>query len=281
MSALPPPFEFLLHPTDLSPESEPALQHALRLGLGARGTLRLFHVRAREQAHVSFPSVHGALHRWGMLPDPDDAHAFGALGLTVEKAEVVDADPVEAIARDATWHEADLLVMATHARSTLARAFARNVAEPASRRAHVPTLFLPHGARGFVDAATGEVRLRRVLVPVGGATSPQLAIEGAIRMLHTLRPAAVALRVFHVGEPGHFPRVTLPEHEGWAWERRAMASVEVVDSIVGEAGDWEADLIVMATSGHDGALDMLLGSHAERVVRASPCPVLAMPAGGE
>jgi nucleotide-binding universal stress UspA family protein len=33
----------------------------------------------------------------------------------------------------------------------------------------------------------------------------------------------------------------------------------------------------MATRGHDGVLDTLLGSHTERVLRAVRCPVLVVP----
>jgi nucleotide-binding universal stress UspA family protein len=41
----------------------------------------------------------------------------------------------------------------------------------------------------------------------------------------------------------------------------------------------DADLIVMATAGHQGALDALRGSTTERVVRQATCPVLAVPFG--
>ena len=39
-----------------------------------------------------------------------------------------------------------------------------------------------------------------------------------------------------------------------------------------------ADLIVMATEGHQGFLDAIRGSTTERVLRQAPCPVLAVPA---
>jgi nucleotide-binding universal stress UspA family protein len=39
-----------------------------------------------------------------------------------------------------------------------------------------------------------------------------------------------------------------------------------------------ADLVVMATKGHDGFLDMLRGSKTERVLRAVRCPIMAVPA---
>jgi nucleotide-binding universal stress UspA family protein len=50
--------------------------------------------------------------------------------------------------------------------------------------------------------------------------------------------------------------------------------------ILEEALNVEADLIVMSTDGRHGFLDALRGSHSERVLHGSPCPLLAIPVGG-
>ena len=49
--------------------------------------------------------------------------------------------------------------------------------------------------------------------------------------------------------------------------------------ILAVAGECAADLVVMATRGHDGFLDALRGSTTERVVRHARCPVLGLPVG--
>lgn len=49
----------------------------------------------------------------------------------------------------------------------------------------------------------------------------------------------------------------------------------VADSIVALAGEG-MDLIVMGTHGRTGLKHLLLGSVAERILRASPCPVLTV-----
>jgi len=46
--------------------------------------------------------------------------------------------------------------------------------------------------------------------------------------------------------------------------------------IVRIAGEWGADLIVIATHGETGWRHVLFGSVAERVVRLAPCPVLTV-----
>lgn len=47
--------------------------------------------------------------------------------------------------------------------------------------------------------------------------------------------------------------------------------------IVEAAGELGADLVVMGTQGRSGVQRILLGSVAERVLRAAPCPVVTVP----
>ena len=54
--------------------------------------------------------------------------------------------------------------------------------------------------------------------------------------------------------------------------RRGLASHEIVEA----AKDLDVDLIVMATDGYTGWKHFCIGSTAERVVRAAPCPVLVV-----
>jgi nucleotide-binding universal stress UspA family protein len=49
-----------------------------------------------------------------------------------------------------------------------------------------------------------------------------------------------------------------------------------VESIVGAARGWPADLVVIGSHGRDGLGRVLLGSVAEGVTRHGPCPVLVV-----
>jgi nucleotide-binding universal stress UspA family protein len=51
---------------------------------------------------------------------------------------------------------------------------------------------------------------------------------------------------------------------------------EIAATIIQEAKDVNADLIVMKTHGRHGIAHFILGSVAEHVVRESPCPVLTL-----
>jgi len=55
-----------------------------------------------------------------------------------------------------------------------------------------------------------------------------------------------------------------------------LANGDPSDAIVNTAGKIGADLIVIGTHGRTGVRRMLLGSVAETVLRAAPCPVLAI-----
>ena len=67
-----------------------------------------------------------------------------------------------------------------------------------------------------------------------------------------------------------------PVVPGWQWNN-SVQSGNVIDAIVQTASDMATNLIVMATDGRNGFLDALRGSHSERVLRRTPCPILAIP----
>ena len=72
------------------------------------------------------------------------------------------------------------------------------------------------------------------------------------------------------------PVAMTPDVPGWTWQK-VTSNGEVIAAILEDARQIEADLIVMSTDGRNGFLDALRGSHSERVVRQSQCPVLAIP----
>ena len=54
----------------------------------------------------------------------------------------------------------------------------------------------------------------------------------------------------------------------------------VEQEILRAADEYHADLIVMATAGHESAGDALRGDTTEHIVRRANCPVLAVPSTG-
>lgn len=273
----------ILHPTDFSPASDVAFVHALKLALTEAGSLTIFHYAHREDADDDtrgFPRVRDTLTQWGLLPPNSPREAVGDLGLHVRKIEVGGEGPIESVLGYLDKHPTDLIVLATHQRSGLVRWLYQEVAVPVAQRASLPALFVPPDVKGFVDAKTGAVRLRRIVIPVDRHPHPHRAIDLVPAMVEALHAGPVTVDLVHVGTAETMPRLDLPEIAGWTWNTNIVGG-NVVDEIVNAVEDGPADLIVLATHGRRGFLDALRGSTTEQVVRNARVPVLAVPASLE
>ena len=274
----------VVHPTDFSDLSINAFVHALKIGLATQCKLYVVHVAERqdeegrnEQVWLAFPRVRVTLARWGLCDENElPAAVFNRLGVEVAKVEIEPQNPVHGLVRFLDGHPSGLMVLATHGRDGLPRWIRPSIAEAMSRRSATQTLFIPPHGRGFVDPATGELNLKRILVPVDHSPPPAAAI-GALREFCSALGVEPEIHILHIGDtapplpplpppkpPTH--RITIDRHSG-----------NVVDGILQAAAELGANLICMATAGHDGILDAIRGSTTERVLRQAPCPVLAVP----
>jgi nucleotide-binding universal stress UspA family protein len=272
----------IFHPSDFAPGTELAFAHALKLALEAKADLEIMHV-ARHLAGPSsevywsdFPAVRATLARWGILPDHASRQELLKYGMDVKKIVLSGSDPVESILEYCRHHRPDLLVLATHQRDGLARWLHREVAEPLARKSRAMTLFLPYEGRGFVSPETGEVTLRRILVPVATEPRAQKAVDEASSLAAGLAQGAVDFTLLHAGS-SDMPRLELPVREEWTWEERVVSG-DVLEEILNLERQWVPDLIALTTQGHIDFFDALRGSTTERVVRGAHCPVLAVPA---
>ncbi|MBL7826056.1 MAG: universal stress protein [Saprospiraceae bacterium] len=71
-----------------------------------------------------------------------------------------------------------------------------------------------------------------------------------------------------------------PEFEGLTIQTRVDDGY-LHSAIKNVADEDKADLVVMGTKGASGLNEFLVGSNTEKVIRTSPCPVLAVPPGVE
>ncbi len=268
----------ILHPTDFSPASEVAFAHALAIALAQRGKLTLLHAARdySEEDWEKFPSVRETLERWELLaPGSSRADVYRELRVKVKKVAIEHGEPASAILDYLAEQPSDLLVLATEPQAAVPGFLADRDARKVARRAHLRTLFVPAGARGFVSPVDGTLTLRRILVPVAETPDPRPALETATRAAEALGEHAVEIEVLHVGDAP--PALELAGAAAWCWSR-AERQGDAVEEILAAARELPADLIVMTSDGRDVMLDILRGSHAERVVRAAPCPVVVVPA---
>jgi universal stress protein A len=176
------------------------------------------------------------------------------------------------------------------------------------------TRFSKHGAAGGRDCAqtadmkteallkrgaTAGMNLHRILVPVDFSPLSKKAVHyatrlaqqfgGEVDLLHVVEPEVPpTFDGFMVAPPilsnGSSAR-SATQLKHWANSVRnagvtpvnstvrcGLASIEIVDA----AKELDVDLIVIATHGYTGWKHFAIGSTAERVVRAAPCPVLVV-----
>lgn len=139
--------------------------------------------------------------------------------------------------------------------------------------------------------------IRRLLVPHDFSDTAQHAMDLGLELARKLGASVTVMHVYELpsyGFPdgpamtadmaGRIEHVARRALEGVAGRARdAGVDVQSVlrqglawTEIVAVAEETKADMIVMGTHGRRGFTRMLLGSVAERVVRAAPCPVLTV-----
>jgi nucleotide-binding universal stress UspA family protein len=275
----------LLVPTDLGPDGDRALAHALRIvaAIPEQSSLTVLHVGGNEddakELMAEMPSVRAPLERWGLIPAESSRSAVQDLGFSVNKVIAEQRGTAATILAYTMTHGVDLLVVGTRGDEGLPHWLARSVSETVADNIAAPTLFVPRNATGFVDVETGAVTMRRVLCPIDWEPHPARAVSAAIAAAAAFGDGNAEVVLFHVGPEDDQVPLALPEVEGVSY-RWVSGEGDVVDAILAEANREPTDLITMVTTGRDNFRDSLRGTDTEQVIRRAPCPVLAAPVLG-
>lgn len=268
--------ECVLNPTDLSQAAERAFDHALAIAIRYGAHFTLLHARGRRSTDnwPHFPSVRTKLARWRAAGGLQGLEASGRM--SVSKIEVATRDPRVACQEYLERHSVDLLVVATEGRSGLARIIKPSTAERLARETRLPTLFVPAHGRVFVEADTGEVTLRRILVPVDPATDPRPAMIRAVRSAALLHDPQLEITLLHVGDEAEPGRTEVPElpYCRWNVEQR---SGPVVEGILRAADEIGVDAIYMSTTWNKAGFGRVAGGVTEGVLAGAACPVVTVP----
>lgn len=221
----------------------------------------------------------------------------GAEGLD-HRVEVLWSDnPTEATLSWAKVREIDLLVMGTHGRSGVGRALIGSTASSVARQAPCPVLLVPpslwsgHAHTPRLDRVMIATDFSDCSVAAARWSTRALAPEAEHLLVHVLEmpepPPALAgrygsreelLGTAHAGPEGRLGEMRdalTNEGAGAATVRTEVCDGEPAEEIVRLADD--VDLVVMGAHGRSevkrGSWTML-GTTVERVLRASPAPVL-------
>ncbi|HUG54839.1 MAG TPA: universal stress protein [Vicinamibacteria bacterium] len=285
----------ILCPTDFSPLSRRALDHAVALARWYEADVTVLHVPpsapmpASEVAYVPpaepAPEVRERLRT--------ELHGFvepaRRAGICV-RLELGQGDVAREVVARTEKGEADLVVVGTHGRHGLERLVLGSVTERVLRHAACPVLTVSPRVVGEPSA-----RFETVLCPVDLSPSSAHTVREAAAVAEEAQARLVLLHV--IAGPSYPPMRVPPGFDSRAYredvtaavsgrlwrllpEGGGAAEVAVVwgsphPEIVHQARGRKAGLVVMGA--HGGPLgSTLFGSTAHSVVRTAPCPVLVI-----
>jgi nucleotide-binding universal stress UspA family protein len=191
----------------------------------------------------------------------------------------------------------DLVVMTTHGRGGMQRAWLGSVTDQLIRTLDVPVLVL----RAF-EGTPADSSLPEILLPLDGSVLGEAALEPAVRMARLWHARITLLRVFQPVLLATDPGVALPvtydeeltEMEREAAERYLARITERLRQQGVEASSMTLrggaaagtilelleerlfGLVALATHGRGGIGRVVLGSVADKLIRAAEVPVLVV-----
>jgi nucleotide-binding universal stress UspA family protein len=297
-------FKKLLVPLDRSPLAEQALGAAAAIARasGAEVDVVIVHQPVPYAGFKDAP--------WKAAQAKDEEKYIATIaaalasGASISVAHaLLHGDVIEGICEHARQIAADLIVMTSHGRTGFSRAWLGSVADGMLRRSAIPVLML-RPAEPAVDRSAVQPLFQHFLVPLDGSllasailpTVVELArcSKGRLSLLRIVqpvplvipdRPAPSMYSTSLQDEPATQCLVDeaskqLSEHmqaladQGCDdVETRVVVAAHVAQAIIDFAEENKVDAIAMSTHGR-GASRLLVGSVADKVLRASELPML-------
>lgn len=217
----------------------------------------------------------------------------GSTSAPVRTTVLEGVPTAEVLAEYIARRQADLVVMATHGRGGLSRLWLGSVASELVRRSSAPVLLIRPTEGG--SRTQPSPPFRRVLIPLDGSPASEEVIDHAMAvasdpdveflLLHVVIP------IGYVAEPPNVAFVHVTElravaesylgevadrirASGYRAEILVLEQPQPARAILECADESGVDLIAMETHGRSGVTRLVLGSIADKVVRASRLPVL-------
>jgi nucleotide-binding universal stress UspA family protein len=294
----------IMVPLDGSRFAEQALPLALTLARRAQARLHLVRVRpslplgpdgTEEEQYL----VNLARQLETELPDRIThrvlTNEFGPLVYPPPPADSV----ADVLARYSEESDVDLVVMTTHGRGGLRRAWLGSAADAVVRLAARPVLLIRPEDEAFSVAAAADRGIHHIVVPLDGSESAEHVLPYArqigslfaarFTLLRSVSPLTWDITAEQYGAypPPQFPVYSRAAAEQYVEQLAAglrqnevAATGVVVDgpsvasAILDYAATHGADLIALTTAGAGGIRRLLLGSVADKIVRSGEVAVL-------
>jgi nucleotide-binding universal stress UspA family protein len=291
-------YKTILVPLDGSTFAESALPLALALSLKTKATLHLLTVVEPIPA-FAYEEWEAAAKEWAEdylanAASRVSASAGGKVATALRTSHVV-----EALVSEVRSAKADLVVMATHGRGALSRAWLGSVADGFMRQAEVPVIYVrPEEGKG--SPAEPRADFKTILVPLDGSELSEAALAHATEFgelfgsaYHLTRvvsypldlaspylPHTVQMNQSILADAKAAAAEYLEAHAQRMRKRGLRVTTSVtVDAQAGhgiltEADAVGCDLVAMATHGRKGVSRLVLGSTTDKVLRGTHVPLL-------
>jgi nucleotide-binding universal stress UspA family protein len=302
----------LLVPLDGSTFGEHALPYALSIARRTGATVQVAHVHVPlAQLYAEYrpnleAAFYPALKRRSQIYLEDVVKRLaGVTNVPITPVFLEAENIADALDAHAAATNPDLIVMTTHGRGPLARAWLGSVADEILRRSHVP-LLLTRPQETAPDLRTDR-SFGHVLIPLDGSAfaeeilEPALALGGLTQAEYTLLRViwpVISGRELNPPDPHTLEQRWLTEVQALYEEdrRQAEAYLESVAArlrarsvriqrrlassdrpaiaILEQPKTHLVDLIALATHGRSGLPRIVLGSVADKVLRGTSVPIL-------
>lgn len=292
----------MLLPLDGSPFAEHAIPWATALARAARAKLRLTLVhqppepppadRASRRLYTQVQLALRKSQREYLRATATRIKAEYAIRVT---SATLHGTPGPAIARYVDEIGSDLIVMTTHGRGGLQRAWLGSVADHLVRSLEIPVLLVRP-----VEGVAASPRVEEILVTLDGSRRAEAALPPAmavatllgarLTLLQATAPVPLMwdsptpvtasfddeLSALRRAEAKDYLEDVAGEVRAAGIEARPIAvlAANPVEAIQGAARAPSVGLIALATHGRTGLRRMVLGSVADKLVRSSEVPVL-------
>lgn len=295
----PVPFTHVIVPVDGSALSERAVPVALSIAHKAGATLDLVCVAepARGEWNLSEGDVR-EYDEWmrGYVAQLTE-RCTDRLGAPACGTVLAGAAAAVEVMRRAAQKDADLVVMSSHGRGGLSRAWLGSTTEQMIRFSGRPVLVVRGGDEPVIDQ---EPTFARVLVPLDGSERAEAILDlatgvadlydGEVVLARVIETPAVTASLYLPNVAREYRRVfdselrqaevyleTVAERlrtRGATVITAVRTAARAADGLLHLVKDVDADMIVMSTHGRTGMPRMLLGSVADKVLRGADVPVL-------
>lgn len=303
-------YSHVLLPVDGSSFSEQAIPYAGAIARRAGARLHVVLVHTPLARHAADIAVTPLFGEW------EDRFREREARYLEDLVERLRADGLDAVASrpegdvaprliERAKKDADLLVMATHGRGGLERAWLGSVADEVVHHVRLPVLLVPAQAD---QAAPADAAFEHVLVATDGSKAADAATRQAAEFARLFAARLTLLRVVSVPAgltSPYIPHAAQLDQE--ATESRREEAVKFLDGVAAELGkkaggpkletrvelayhpargildaigELRCDLVALGTHRRSRLARVVLGSVADKVVRASPVPVLVGHADG-